>query len=349
MAIWRQTESSLLSMITYILKRNLSAQEIGAVETEGPYSFWTESTKDSLLLLRGLLAGGVLAFCFGQKRWRVNYGPDNSRRPPTKLSVPYRAKDNPAPRSEFSHPGVVIVLTCLNYYYGGLSDDELFRTFDHLIRSDQGEAEFQRLKEIPQIPQAYRQLGGINLQDRIHCLTHVFPYFRFLKRAIDYFLCQTVFPREIKEFPHKLSASGWDIGEIKTHPTVGFSGTNDSRVALPLSVEQLDLPEQNHTNALVLEYLLHPKNSVALSLASSDGSKSDAQRLLDMVINLVPPIQVILDVGAQVLEPNNLEVAETWPRRTSGNTQKQAVIFVDDHDTICVLDRAGAIEPLQYS
>lgn len=31
----------------------------------------------------------------------------------------------------------------------------------------------------------------------------------------------------MKEFPDKLSASGWDIGEIKANPTVGFSGMND--------------------------------------------------------------------------------------------------------------------------
>jgi hypothetical protein len=348
--ISRRTEASRKAMMAYVLKPNLSIKEIGAIESEDPYSFWTDSTKDSILLLRGLFAGGVLAFCFGQKRWRVNYGPDITRRPPTKLSVPYRAKDNPALRSEFSHPDVVIILTCLNYYYSGLSDDELFRTFRHLLRSDQGEAEFQEwVKDIPQIPQAYRQLGGINLQDRLHCLSHVFPYFRFSKGTIDYFLCHTVFPREIKEFPHKLSASGWDIGEIKTHPTVGFSGTNDSRVTLPLSVEQLDLPEQNHTNALVLEYLLRPENSVTLSPTSSNRSKSDAQMLLDMAMDLEPPIQVILDVGAQILELTNLEVAQTWLTRTSENTQKQAVVFVDDHDTICVLDRAGVIEPLQYS
>lgn len=58
-----------------------------------------------------------------------NYGTDDSRKPSTKLCVPYRVKDNPALRSEFSHPDVVIVLTCLNNYYSGLSDDELVRIF----------------------------------------------------------------------------------------------------------------------------------------------------------------------------------------------------------------------------
>jgi hypothetical protein len=73
---------------------------------------------------------------------------------------------------------------------------------------------------------------------------------------MDYFLAYIVFPKEMKEFPRKLSVSGWDIGEIKTYSTAGFSGTNDSQETLPLTVDQLDLPEQMHTNALVLGYLL---------------------------------------------------------------------------------------------
>jgi hypothetical protein len=85
-----------------------------------------------------------------------------------------------------------------------------------------------------------------------------------VKGAINYFLAHVVFLKELREFPDKLSASGWDIGEIRTQPTVGFSGTNDSQQTLPLSIQQLDLLEQSHMNALVLDYLLMPENSVAL-------------------------------------------------------------------------------------
>jgi hypothetical protein len=72
-----------------------------------------------LLLLKGLFAIGVLKFCLAQKRWRVHYGLDPSR---IMLAVPYHIKDSPVPRAEFSHPDATIVLTCLSYYYGGLSD-----------------------------------------------------------------------------------------------------------------------------------------------------------------------------------------------------------------------------------
>ncbi|KAF4259859.1 hypothetical protein KXW81_000287 [Aspergillus fumigatus] len=240
--------------------------------------------------------------------------------------LPYRAKDCPAPRSEFSHPDVVILLTCLNYYYAGLSDEELFLALDHLVESDQAEIEYQAwVVDCLSLPDTYRQLGGVNLEDRQHCVKQIFPWFRSAKGAIDYFLAHVVFPRELREFPDKLSASGWDIGELRTQPTVGFSGTNDSRQTLPLSVEQLDLPEQNHTNALVLDYLLRPENSVALSPARPQASTLDAKGLLDMVMGLEPPVQVILDVGAQILELSSLEVAEYWLNLIPDNTQTQAV------------------------
>ncbi|KAL3491513.1 hypothetical protein BJX62DRAFT_237111 [Aspergillus germanicus] len=90
----RQPEVTRKAVLTYILQSDLSEQEVAIVENGDAKSLWTATTKEPLLL-RGLFAGGVLAFCLGQKRWRVNYGPAYDRKPPTKLSVPYWAKDKP--------------------------------------------------------------------------------------------------------------------------------------------------------------------------------------------------------------------------------------------------------------
>ena len=348
--IARQPEPVRQAVLRYITEPNLTADEITRVENQGPGGFWADTTSNTLLLLRGLIAGGVLAFAFGQKRWRVNYGLDATRQPRTKLAVPYRAKDNPTPRSEFSHPDVVIVLTSLSYYYGGLKNDDLFLAFSHLLRSDQADIEYQAwVKDAPNLPPAFHYLIGINLKDRLQCIEQVFPPLRYAKCAVDYFLAHIVFPKEMKEFPHKLSASGWDIGQIKNHPTTGFSGTNDSRKVLPLGVEHLDLREQKHTNALVLEYLLQPENSVALMPPRREAFSSDAELLLAMVTKMEPTIEVILDVGAQVLELSNLEVAREWLKMMSDHDRTQAVVFFDNSDELSVLDRKGNIESLQIS
>ncbi len=168
--------------------------------------FGVESMRRSLLLLKGLIAGGVLAFAFQQKRWRVNYGLDLSR---IMLAVPYRAKDNPATRAEFSHPDAAIVLTCISYYYGGLSNAQLYTAFEKLLLSDHAQEEYERwVQDAPELPFAFRKLSGINLCDPEQCSQTVFPSLRLAKGAIEFYLSRVVFPKEMKEFSHKLSSSG---------------------------------------------------------------------------------------------------------------------------------------------
>lgn len=129
-----QSPTMQSSLLQYISGTNLTDDEIRAVEDS---KFWTESTKSPLLLVRGLIAGGVLRFALGTKRWRVDFGLDPHRIPNTLLAVPFRSKDCPSPRSEFSHPDVVILLSLLSYYYGGLTNQQLFDSFAHLLKSDQ--------------------------------------------------------------------------------------------------------------------------------------------------------------------------------------------------------------------
>ncbi|KAJ3472511.1 hypothetical protein NLG97_g10929 [Lecanicillium saksenae] len=346
--IAQQSKEVRSAVRCYITQPQLTEEQRASVEVRS--GFVTEETKDTLLLLRGLLAQGILSFVLEKKRWRVDYGLDPSRPRPTRLAVPFRAKDLPTDRSEFSHPDVVIALTSLCYYYTGLSDDDLMLSIRHLQQSDQADMEYQDwVKDAFNLPSSLQQLVSVNLDDRHKCTTELFRCFRHAKSAVDYFLAHMVFPKEMKEFPHKLSASGWDIAATRHNPTTGFSGTNDSRIVLPLSVQQIDLGEQAHTNALVLAYLLQPENSALPMLHAPGGTLSDAERLLATVVAMDPPARVILDVGAQILELDNIGVAQAWLSMLSGEETTQAAIFVDKDDHICVLDRKGYVEPLHTS
>jgi hypothetical protein len=342
-----QSKSVRDAVFRYITEPELDTDEISAVETG---NFWTDSTKDAIFLVRGLIAGGVLRFAFGSKRWRVNYGLDPNRRPQTELAVPYRSKDSPSLRSEFSHPDVIIVLTSLTYYYGGLSDTQLFDCFDHMLKSDQADIEYGEWVRTadPDLPAAFHQLLGVNIKDRFLCIQQIFPALKFSKNVVDYFLAHLVLPKEMKQFPHKLSASGWDIGQVKSQPTTGFSGTIDSRHVLPLSVKHLDLDMQRHTNALVLAHLLQDENSVTLLPPKTSRTGSDAEHLLEVVNSMDPRPRVLLDVGAQVLELTNLQVAKKWLNMSSGDSTK-AVVFFNDDEELSVLDRRGCVELLQVS
>ncbi|RDW72793.1 hypothetical protein BP6252_06700 [Coleophoma cylindrospora] len=330
------------AILRYITEPNLNSEEIAKVEDRNSTA-WSSSSQGPLLLIRGLLASGVLDFVLGSKRWRVNYGINPRRLPPTKLAVPFRAKDCPSPRSEFSHPDVVIMLTSLSYYYGGLSDEDLFDNFQHLFRADQANVEYRIWTEsAPELPEMFRHLSSINLKDRLQCVQEIFPALRFSKGAIDYFLSHHVFQKYIKEFPHKISASGWDLGQVKSKPTTGFSGTIDSRHLLPLDVHHLDLDRQKHTNALVLKHILQPENSIqVLPIRNASFQEktqlSNASILLQTVKAMRPVVRVVLDVGAQILEFNNQQVVEKWLGMWEETQETEAAVFFNENDEISVL------------
>lgn len=342
--IHHQTKEMRQAVLDYILRQNVSSNDISMVENPDTGLFTTATTKNAILLLRGLFANGVMLFALGQKRFRVNYGLAPDRNPPTMLAVPYRAKDMPSPRSEFSHPDVVIVLTCLSYYYRGLSDAELYTCLELLSKSDQGDEEYARWAvESPDLPQSFHHFSSINLKDRPQCEDIVFPGLRYSRPAIDFYLATVVFPKEMKQFPHKLSASGWDLAKSKEQPLTGFSGTNDSKGVLPLSVTALDL--QPHTNARVLTTILQEENTV-LELGSGGASQVSAlteEMLLGALAGKsTSPMRVILDVGAQIIESSNFQMAEKLLKSVPVG-DIDAVIFFDDRDELAVLTRNGFV------
>jgi hypothetical protein len=343
--IQHQPEQMRQAVLKYILLPDLDTQQIATVENASSGFFSEPKSKNALLLLRGLLATNVILFALGQKRFRVNYGLAPHRRPSTMLAVPYHAKDSPAPRSEFSHPDVVIVLTCLSYYYQGLSDNELRTCLERLSRSDQAVQEYSRWAAAsPNLPSSLVHFSGVNLKDTKLCKENVFPALRYAKPAIDFYLANVVFPKEMREFPFKLSASGWDLGKTKRHPLTGFSGTTDSKYVLPLSVTALDLPEQRHTNSAVLACLLRAENTV-LELGG-DGENLTAltvKVLLEAATTSSQPMRVILDVGAQIIELSNLQVARRWLDMVPSQ-EADAVIFFNDHDELSVLTRNGTVD-----
>ena len=49
----------------------------------------------------------------------------------------------PALRAEFGHPDVAIMLTCLSYYYQGLSEVQIKICFHHLLKLDNPTMEYE--------------------------------------------------------------------------------------------------------------------------------------------------------------------------------------------------------------
>ncbi|KAK4120622.1 hypothetical protein N657DRAFT_665989 [Parathielavia appendiculata] len=317
--IHHQSISRRTAVVDYILQPNLSAAQIAAVQND---------------------SSGLFSETMMKNTFRVNYGFAPDRRPPTMLAVPYRAKDSPAPRSEFSHPDVVIVLTCLSYYYQGLSNGELRTCLEKLSKSDQADQEYGRWAAAsPKLPSSQSHFSGVNLRDTALCKQSVFPSLRYAKPAIDFYLSTVVFPREMREFPYKLSASGWDLEKAKRHLLTGFSGTTDSKYVLSLSVTALDLPEQRHTNATVLACLLRTENTVLELGGDQDQlSASTADMLLTAVTQTASsrPMRVVLDVGAQIVELSNYGFAQRWLELTPAGDADAVIFFNDDELAACM-------------
>ncbi|KAJ6627951.1 hypothetical protein B0H10DRAFT_1992855 [Mycena sp. CBHHK59/15] len=324
-----------------LVVRFLSQADIRSEESEELKAF-SGDLFNQILLLRGLIGHGILKLSLQEKRWRVDYGLDPER---SMLAVPYRAKDSPAPRAEFGHPDVIIALTCLSYYYGGLTNDQLDVTFKHLLNSDNPAIRYEDwVKDYKDLPESLTNLRGLNLDDIEQRNDHVFPHLRFNKAVIDFYLSECVFPKQAREFKHKLTTNAWDLARSRKRLTTGFSGTNDNKYLLPLSIQQLDPESQRHTNAQVLEYILQAENREVLCTNSDN-----ALGLLSRVVEQSPPVMVLLDVGAQVLELQNEEVARKWLELETRPSVEATVYFNSSDDEIRVVSRDGRIEPLASS
>ncbi|KAN0080270.1 hypothetical protein V8E55_009836 [Tylopilus felleus] len=275
-----------------------------------------------LLLLRGLLATGILLYAFRERRWRVDYGLAPTR---TMLAVPYRAKDVPAQRAEFGHPDIAIILTCLSSYYGGLSEEQLRLSFEILLKQDDPSLDYNSwVEDCRTVPECLRTLNGVNINRN--------------QATVDFYLSNVVFPKEAKEFPSKLSCSGWDLAEEKERLLTGFSGTNDGRYLLPLDITQHDPDHQRGTNAKVLSYLLQPENKYYMCVTHKNGERRTTSEFLSILAAQKPEIRVLLDVGAQMLDLRSCELAKAW---LAISTNVSAAIYFNEDDDLTVLTRDG--------
>ena len=175
-----------------------------------------------LLLLRGLFACNILLFALTDRRWRVDYG--LHRRGLPGLAIPYRGKDVPAPDTQFGHPDITILLTCLSYYYTGLSEEQLRMTFETLLNQDNPAMEYGVWVQdcgSSSLPSSLQNLGEFNLGSSEQWDSHLFPIFAYNQATINFYLSRFVFPKEAKEYPHKLVASNWDLAEKRELPITG--------------------------------------------------------------------------------------------------------------------------------
>lgn len=182
--------------------------------------------------------------------------------------------------------------------------------------------------------------SGVNLDDPDQRDGLLFPLLKHNMNVVDFWLSNFVFPQELKIFEKKLMCTAWDLcSDHLKHQVTGFSGTNDTKNVLPISIAQNDLDELENTNTKMRQTLLELRNSVY----EKPGNMSGKQIIQELVQLNIP---VLLDSGALMLELNNKEVAMEWLNRA---TNRDAAVYFDEHNILQTIDRNGVMAELDYS
>ena len=131
------------------------------------------------------------------------------------------------------------------------------QSLEHVLKSDDPSQVYDRVAQNSTLPDSLRDWNAINVDDEAQ-LKQIHGHIRYDMDVVDYFLNNFVFPKHAKQFQLKLQSSGWDIPHFAPgfQPlpsidtlTTGFSGTNDWKHMLPLTIKQRDLNGLMHTNA----------------------------------------------------------------------------------------------------
>ena len=309
-----------------------------------------------IFLLRGLLGHKLLLLCL-KKRWNVHYGIHPRRDP---IAVPFEAKGIPSEQNEWGQPDVSIILTCLSYSYSGLTLGQFRESLKHVLGSNDPAAEYDKWTQTSiSLPIALRYWNVINIEDEGQVM-ELFGYLRYDLTVINHFLNTFVFPKHAKQFSMKIQASGWDVplldkstftgkrtsdfGNQNKAMTTGFSGTNDIKRLLPLTISQDDLPGLSHTNAEVLSYLLQPRNRNVQAVTQTDGQPLSETALLRKLAAM--HICVLIDAGAYIQEMSNYDLAKAW---LDVYPDAQAAVFFSKDNRASIVYRNGKLVPLVAS
>ena len=237
-------------------------------------------------------------------------------------------------------------MTQLSYFYSGLTDHQLDQVFDKLNKCEDASAEYESwLKALPtecEIDDSIKEFSGINLFDSSQKFNLLYPLLRFHTKVINYWLCEILYPKEARQFNQKIGTSAWDLCQIKLNPVTGFSGTNESRLLIPLTIDYHEIPELKGTNGMLLYYLLLPENNFYYFLPANSTGKQILQKISKRSKNL----RLLLDVGALMVDLNNKQVIKEW---LEIRKDIKAGIYFDEQNNLKVIDRQERECPLEIS
>ncbi len=331
-------EDKRKKLLRFVTDASMSLQEFAEeVRIEA------DARLDYILALRGLLAYGVLEYCM-TRRHRVDFGINRSKSAQrssvnvARVAVPFRACDTPAERAQYAHPDTLLVFTHLAYYEDGLSLEQLKDALSKLLKmSDlQQDKEYKTWLQLsmPHMKKmiSRKERGMVDSVKKIdltnmRLLDTMFRCFRHNMKTIDFWLSHLVLPVETKQFSSRLATNSWHLADNARNLVIGFSGTNDNKLLLPLQVAQStpDITQLKATNAKMMD-LFMSKSTVTCLQVQCD--------LADAVLCAAVRASgcaALIDAGALMAGFKNHEVAAKIGKLLTQECSKlQGVVFFDD-------------------
>ncbi|CAM4943621.1 unnamed protein product [Rotaria socialis] len=308
---------------------------------------------NSLLLAKAWLHHDILYHVMSY-RYRVEYGLSENRE--IEIAIPFRGKDLPSEKSEFSHPDIMIGFTILTYLYRGLNFEQVKRGLLNLKNDPKQNRDSvlqkwvqENKKWIDEIieetkeefPKWLKSFKTLDLEDD----TKIKKVHLYLSRNfsfIEYYLTNFTFPNDIKHYKKKLTGNAHTLaGEGKTK---GFSGTDDRNDTMPESVVPKRLPSQMGTNGKMLYILSRDKNRKYISNMRISSTKEVLDEFCHYAKNN-ENCYVLIDAGAIITEMNNLQVSEYLIRKIDQKFDG-IVYFSDENNKMMVILRNCMSFPL---
>ena len=242
-------------------------------------------------------------------QYRVNYGIDEVHQGRKRVAVPYRAAGVPTERSEFSHPDVVVVLTHLSYYARGFTKEQAIVAVRHLLELPNGKQTDTYdawLKPLPagQVPEQISSVIKLVLNNKGQ-LEPIWRTFKYSMELINYWLTSCILPKDTPHFSKQIMQNEWNLCDSER--TVGFSGTNDTKMLLPTFVKQGVHPSKS-IEAMNARILYNMVNLSSVRRVKDSAELPKWKVVLDLTIEM--SLDAIIDASAMLAGAGtNLRVA----------------------------------------
>lgn len=292
--------------------------------------------KAIVIALRGFLAFGILEQCLS-RRYRVDYGID-SRRENRRVAVPYRVCDKPSDRAEYAQPDTLIVFTHLAYYHRGLSRMEVKEAIQALFNlgSVAQKKEYHEWYEAQKDSMSDDQRASLDSLEKLDPSSEaqvslIWEVYRYTMETINFWLDKCVMPKETMQFPYKICANAFHLAENQEHKVVGFSGTKDTELLLPVQLQQAepDLDSIRATDGKMIDVILKQTWHKVTPRAPHEPM---SMAVLQHAVNR--KVDALIDAGATMAGMNNCEVTESFLKilnECDHTSLKRGVVYFDNN------------------